>query len=309
MQNFQRVIRALFFILKLYRIAIVILFISIFTYIMLQEESNSKEFENLSYQEQVELKNKYLQRLFTISKEGNVNYRELNHLLQSGIDINTQDSDGKTPLFYAAINHNENLFQYLLRHNPDIDIRDNSDKTVFDYLNKKSASYRDFILFKEMQVAKESGISKASVVINYDNDGNIKEVAVSGEKQSSWSPLMEAIEIFDNEKVRFYIENGYDLEKKTNNNSTAIFFAIKFKNDEALDMLLEHGVNIELHNNFNVNPLALAIIQNNLYAVKQLIKYGANIHKKVNRVRTPIQLADVNRRPEIKSYLKKIGAS
>ena len=67
-----------------------------------------------------------------LSYVGSVEVAE--EILNSGGDPNAQDSDGKTPLHYAAMRKNAEYFKFLLDNGATIGIHDKAGKTPMDYV-------------------------------------------------------------------------------------------------------------------------------------------------------------------------------
>ena len=227
------------------------------------------------------------------------------------IDINMQDEKQRTLLFYATAQRNAYLVRYLLTLGADPEIKDYVNLRPIDLIDKQN-DHEIYLAFHHIDVeqkAKSAGLTNVQATYTYDQQNNIVATKVIGEQQSSWTPLMMAINNRESSTAQQYIDRGDDIEAATNNGSTALFFAIKHHDDMIVDLLLAHGANIEHRNKFQMNPLALAIRLDNLYAVKALIKAGVNTHGICASSRTPVKYAEVNRRDEIVRYLKSVGAS
>lgn len=259
------------------------------------------------------LMDSYREQLFTIAKTTDGIPMEVRVLLESNIsiDINGQDTKDRTLLFYATSKKNAYLVRYLLSQGADPEIKDYVGLRPVDLLDKQKD--RDlYLAFHHIDVDQESqknGLSYVNVTYTYDQQNNITATKVIGEKKSTWSPLMLAIQDHSTLKALQYINNDQYIYDQTNNGSTALFLAIKYKDDEVLDALLQHGSNIQHRNRFKMNPLALAIKTNNLYAVQKLVDKGVDIKSICASERTPVKFAQVNQREEIEKYLISIGAS
>jgi hypothetical protein len=189
--NIQDFIDRGFYIFILYKkitfiITLLILGFLLFISFDSEQKDTVDDLDTLSYKEYVAHVQSYKNKLLKMSKENKIDYRELDMFLRNGIDINTADKDGKTPLFYAAINNNEYFFEYLLRNGSDMYKKDNSGKEVVEYIDKKSRNYIKLILFKVIQKAKASGIQNPSVTINSDNYGNIISIQINGKEQKNY---------------------------------------------------------------------------------------------------------------------------
>ena len=259
------------------------------------------------------LMNSYREQLFTIAKTADGIPIETRVLLESdiGIDINAQDAKDRTLLFYATYQKNAYLVRYLLSRGADAEIKDYVGLRPIDLLDRQKdhALYLSFHHKDVYKDAKADGLNNVNVTYSYDQKNNITKTAVAGEQKSSWSPLMLAIQKLNTIEALNYINSNQYITDLTNNGSSALFLAIKYKNNAVLDALLAHGSNIQHRNRFNMNPLALAIKTNNLYAVQKLVDRGVDTKSICASERTPVKFAKVNQRKEIEAYLISIGAS
>jgi ankyrin repeat protein len=249
----------------------------------------------------------YTQELFDRVKQNQMNWNITKDLLQSGIDINTQDEAGRTPLFYAVLNKNMDYINFFLHNGADTTLKDKHNMRAIDYLDKK----KDFHLYwlfphdNLQEQAEQQGYKNITISRKIDAEGNVISSQVTGQIEETWTPLMKAIKDFNNDIVAQLIQSGQYRGAKTNNGSTAIFFAINFKNNRALDLLLESNVELDFCNNLKVNPLRFAVIKNNEYAVKEIVKHGANIYEKCGNPRTPRELAEIENKDSIERYLSR----
>lgn len=251
------------------------------------------------------------QQLFAIAKTPDGSPTDVDVLLVSGIDIDTQDEEGRTMLFYATSVKNPYLVGLLLNLGADRNIADNVGLKPMDLLDpqKDRAIYLSFHHKDVDEAYQAKGYSSLQATYTYDQDNNIVKTEVIGEQRATWSPLILAIEQGNTQQALAYVNADRYLFDQTSNGSTALFLAIKYKDDDVLNALLQRGADIQHRNRFNMNPLALAIKVDNLYAVRRLVEQGVDIRSVCASNRTPVNYADVNRRTEIKQYLKSIGAS
>ena len=236
----------------------------------------------------------YTQELFNMAKQGQMDWRAAQKLVESGVDINTQDELGRTPLFYAALSQNIDMTNYLLSKGADTSIRDHKDMRAIDYLDKHKDMHLYGVIFThDLRVnAEKEGYKNVTISYSTDANGEVSALQIDGQLEQTWTPLMKAIKAADNTLAAQLIQSGAYRDDQTNNGSTAIFFAIEAKNDTALDLLLQSGVPLNFCNRLKVNPLRFAVIHNNEYGVKQLVKHGADMYEKCGNLRTPRELAE-----------------
>ena len=60
------------------------------------------------------------------------NYEIAKMLIEKGANVNAQDKNGKTALFYASASNNDDVAVLLLKSGADADIKDNNGKTYLE---------------------------------------------------------------------------------------------------------------------------------------------------------------------------------
>jgi hypothetical protein len=128
------------------------------------------------------LYSKYRNEFFGLVKNSSLNFGLIDKLIKSGINIDTQDSDGKTALFYAVINKNESMVRHLLYKRADVTIKDNSDLSPIDYVDN-SRDKRIYIQLFDAKIRKEfleNGEVAMNIAHSLDKQGNIISTKVNG---------------------------------------------------------------------------------------------------------------------------------
>lgn len=93
-------------------------------------------------------KDSYEQGLLTCACFNN-NLYMAKQLLKLGADINEQDSNGTTPLIAAVGQNHKNIINHLLENNPNLDLKNNLNQTVFDVAEKHNLDF--FEIYKNFQ--------------------------------------------------------------------------------------------------------------------------------------------------------------
>ncbi|KAL4955003.1 ankyrin repeat-containing domain protein [Aspergillus filifer] len=123
--------------------------------------------------------------------------RILQVLLQQGnMDPNSSDSDGRTPLFYAAIGGHTSAVQLLLSHGSRISHLDNDRRTVLHWVSQ----YRRLEVLRTLLEHWSQHERDACDINAYDDYG--------------WNPLHLAVERGFEEGVLLLIQWGADMNKK-----------------------------------------------------------------------------------------------
>lgn len=116
-----------------------------------------------------------------------------------------------------------------------------------------------------------------SVSTKIDPDTKEAVVTMVALNKSTWSELMRAIASHDREKIDAILSTNPNLNHKTNNNSTAIFFAAHENDTKTLKKLIDLGMDINHQNNFFYTPLHVALATNAYEAAQILINQGAKV--------------------------------
>jgi len=119
-----------------------------------------------------------------------------------------------------------------------------------------------------------------------ENGADINKKTVSGN-----TILMVAIAFRDLEIVKFLLEKGADISEKSNNRNTPLHLAAKWGNFGIVKFLVEKGADINVVNKAGNTPLHIAAKWGNIEIVQFLIDKGANINTVNKNSKTPLNLA------------------
>jgi ankyrin repeat protein len=96
------------------------------------------------------------------------------------------------------------------------------------------------------------------------------------ERKKTITPLHEAVEAFDLEKVEDLLAQGASMDAKNHRGETPLHYAVDWNNLEIASVLLEKGANPNSKNSNGIPIIVYAIKNKNLDMVKLLISKGAN---------------------------------
>ncbi|KAL9986739.1 hypothetical protein ACROYT_G000926 [Oculina patagonica] len=150
-----------------------------------------------------------------------------NHLVQRGVPAGAVDSQGATPLHYAACNHNLAFCRFLWEHSPSsLDVADNDGVTPFAAVFSKTDS--GIITLVEFFVSPSNGHVK-KLDVCYSVRGGDGE-----DSQDTTTPLIEAA-LSNNEKVVTYLlKHGASVNFPKRNGRTPLMEAVR---NNMLDMV------------------------------------------------------------------------
>jgi len=132
----------------------------------------------------------------------NININIIKHLIEYGVNINKEDNDGNSPLFYACLSGNMTVVRYLIEQGANI-----------NKLNK----YGETPLF----YACEDG-NEAIVKYLVEQGANINKLNIFGE-----TSFFNACKNGSKAMIKYLIEHGADMNiKKKWNFETPFFFCL-----------------------------------------------------------------------------------
>ncbi|QOY53812.1 ankyrin repeat domain-containing protein [Candidatus Sulfurimonas marisnigri] len=240
-------------------------------------------------------------RLFRMAKKLEP-FKGINHLA----DINTIDSEGKTPLFYAIKLNNLYYLNLFIKAGADIMHKDKYGKTIFDYFDNDVPYRIRNALWMERKKLKNPNFKVEKVLTQYGK--KIVYTEKSYTDKDSWTELMHAVYKNDENKVDLLLQNNINVNDYNNNRTTALHMSISLDNLNIMKKLLDKGANVEAKNRYGATPLFFAVSYENKKALKLLLQYGANIHTKNNFKETPLLYAYHQKKASMINYLIKNGS-
>lgn len=161
---------------------------------------------------------------------------QVKKLIKDGVDINAQDSQGRTPLMIAAYNEDYDTAKVLIKAGADVNIQDNMKNNP--YLYASAEGYNDILRIiigagadtkitnryggTGLIPASEHGYVEVVDMLLTKTDVNVNHVNNLG-----WTALLEAI----------ILNDGDEKQQKT------------------VELLIQHGANVNLADGEGVTPL------------------------------------------------------
>ena len=189
--------------------------------------------------------------LINAIKHCNIKLIEL--LLKHNPDINVKDNRGNTCLIIAVQNNNRKMIKIILNYGADINIRNNNNKNAL------------------LIAVKKSRIKTVEILLNYNLDINILD-------NENNSALMIAISKNEIEMVRLLLKHHPNLNIINVYNNSALMLASN--NIEITKLLLEHNPDINIENIEGYNALMYSIKYNHIKTTQLLLNNGADIKMK-----------------------------
>jgi len=126
--------------------------------------------------------------------------------------------------------------------------------------------------------------------------------------ENNWTALHHACKYGQENILKYLIERGADINRKTRERYTTLQIAIEYKQENIAIYLIEHGANVNEKTHDNDYPLHMAILFKQENVAKCLIEHGANVNE-LNYVDVlPLQVAIKTKQENIAKLLIERGA-
>ncbi|RNC89494.1 MAG: ankyrin repeat domain-containing protein [Allomuricauda sp.] len=223
------------------------------------------------------LTNKSGRNLLHVLAVRNNNMEVYEHFIKKGLDINTQDVDGNTPLHNAARGNSLEVVQLFSNQVEDVNTKDNKGRTAL-----AMAVSRNKPEIVELLLKQGAGIAAT------DNNGNTLAFYLK-ESYNAKSP--EAFEA----KWALLNKAGLLLTEAQHEGNTLLHLAAKDNNLALLQRLEGFGFDINQKNDEGITALHLAAMSTtHTDILKYLISKGADVSLKTDFEETVYDLAKEN---------------
>ncbi len=212
-------------------------------------------------------------RLFKAINRGD--FEAANRLINDRVDLNKPNTDGYTPLCFAASHGNIKLLQSLIKAGADIN--------KGNYIDG-STPLAHAVKNGQAEVAQKLIDAKADLNKS-DNDGD--------------TPLCVAAYNGHAEVVQKLIDAKADLNKSDNDGDTPLYVATYNGHAEVVQKLIDAKADLNKSNNDGFTPLHIAAYLGDVEIVQKLINAGADINKKSDKGLTPLEEAKRKNRMKV----------
>jgi len=181
-------------------------------------------------------KTTYDESINEAAKDGDL--KAINKFLDKGVNIESKDTLGRTPLHYAVMKHHFKIAEYLLAKGANVNIQDNTGWSPIHI----AANRDDTQLLKLL-------ISKGADINIRNNDG--------------WTPLHDAAWRGSIKAIDILLKVGADVNSLGNSGESPIFYAIDLGHKDAVKFLAKKGAKILIKDIRGSTPIEHAIASSN----------------------------------------------
>ena len=205
-------------------------------------------------------------------------------LLKTRADVNAQQTDGATPLHWAAYFEDADTAALLIRAGAKVDTANNYGVTP---------------------LSLAAGTGNAAVIDQLLKGGADPNGAV----RAGETPLMLAARTGKADAVKVLLSAGAKVDaKETWNGQTALMWAAAAGQGTVVHVLVEHGADVHARSNSGATPLLFAVRRGDMAAVRALLTAGADVKQARPDGATPLLVAVINGHEDLVDLLLDKGA-
>ncbi|MCE5187042.1 MAG: ankyrin repeat domain-containing protein [Planctomycetaceae bacterium] len=260
-------------------------------------------------------------------------YETLRILVEYGLDVNLKNSKGE-PALFCLFNYGSKMkdlrknVQLLLDAGIDVNATDKQGNTVLHYAARES--YKDaagMVEFAELMIARGADVNRTNakgetplgIMLDHqtcepkelirllaENNTALNNVDRYGRNTLHNAAIHGCADI-----VTLLASKGADLENKENDmpgGKTPLLAAVSEGNVDVVRALLEAGANVAAQDKRQTTPIFSAIQEENTEIIQLLLDHGADINAPNKYGNTPLHAAVETGKPEIVQFLLNAGA-
>ena len=226
-----------------------------------------EKLQNLIPKLSLDLKSKVIkqvdknQSLHQVTKTGNIEI--VNEMLAFGVNPNSLNSEGLSPLHIACQKRYAKVVEELLKNGANPNLKStNHNKSPLHYV------------FENEYIDEGSSINKKTIsiikcLLKYGCE-------IDAQTDDGESPLYAASLMGNTSAVKVLLKNGAKVTDK--NNDSAMHIAAEFGSVEIIEALANHNIDVNGTGSIPITPLELAAMEGQYAAVRKLLECGADVN-------------------------------
>lgn len=253
-------------------------------------------------------------RLLIASAQGKT--EEVKHLINEGANPNTANSDGVTPLMYAAQGGFAEIASLLIESGADVNARPDNEVTALHAAtendqfeiaellirnNSRLDARESYGLTPLHYAVRQDAYEMADLLLYYNAPPNLADFRGT-------SPLMVAAFTGNFEITRLLIRYGATIDTTDYQGNTALIIACQNQHPEVVQLLLANKANSGHTNLMGTDALLSAIRTEDGPSVAHLIRKGANVNRVYHLGLTPLEAARITRNDTLTKLLRSVNA-
>jgi ankyrin repeat protein len=191
--------------------------------------------------------------------------RAVKKWLRAGLDVNAEDGNGATPLVFASAKGDLELTRLLLEHGANTRVM-------------------------------RQGIPASSLAQGHPEVQALLLVAEG-------AAFFDAARSGDRSALAAALDAGTNVDRRDEQDRTALHLSAEHGNDRAVALLLERGAAVDARDRYARTPLMLAAAKGHADVVRMLLGHGADAHARNRWDQTPLLLAARGRHREVADCL------
>jgi len=213
--------------------------------------------------------------------------------------LEMKNKAGLTPLNFACINGDLDVFSFLVEAGADITAGDNENsKPIHNAAASGCIDVVDFFLDKgvDIDITDDNGMTCLLFAASRQRwnllENLVKKGAdINAQSNNGFSPLLLSVIRRSMSSIKLLLENGADVNGRSPDGKTPLHTAAAYGYANILNLLIDNGAKIDIKCLEGETPLSIAVNPNTISAATILIEKGANVNNRsINNV-TPLHNA------------------
>ncbi len=212
-------------------------------------------------------------------------------LLNSKVNVNVPDRQGRTPLRWAVEFHRQPMAEVLLEKGADANAKDASGITPLQWAARNGRTdFAKLLLNKgaTLDIFIAAALGDAGSVEKFLNENPV--LAKSTDKDGA-TPLPWAVETDQPDTMKLLLAAGADVNARNHEQKTPLLWAQEADQVDAMKLLLANKADVNAVDKEGFTALHRAVMQAHRDAVQLLLASGAGVNAKDAQQKTPLHWA------------------